>query len=610
MKKLGLIGYVAAGMALCLTSIPSYANQEAQYSNEQLSQLAMHEQWQHLLFIKRGKPEVISPNFYLTSLQGGRKRYVDSLDELKLTLEKRNDKAVFCRYPARYWWLSHQLGFEIDLSVCQGLPDKNQELSLILVSSYLKNPASTFGHVLVKTNKTDQQAVDYGNLLSDSYNYGASIPANENGVMYALKGLFGVYQAGFAKADFFTQDAVYAQNEQRDMWEYVLSLSDYNKALLNYHLHEIAGAKFSYYFIKQNCGYRTGELLELVSDMHTTKRLGGWYAPEFVFDELVAYDKNQPIIQTVNYYPSVQTQVRGYFEQLPRQLQDKVNAFIESESLAVLDDLSQSDQTLVLDVLIAHRNYKLAQKNNTHHQQIKKQLVARRILLPSADTLATLLPPNKPTPTSSNRTTKIGFNWVGDSIAVTGTMFSKDPLDTNTELDRTFEAVKLRIAHDIETDQTAITHLDVLNIEQIENVSQSLVKEPKLSWRLNVGVMPDPFNTNHSMTYAVAGMGVGRYFDNQHRVLGYAFVDGMVHDNKGIVGAKAEIGMRAKLDKQAVQVDHRLYYQQQGVAQSSHLVLRQEIGERHDIRLLADHEYATQDMPSDTHYGIAWNYYW
>lgn len=72
-------------------------------------------------------------------------------------------------------------------------------------------------------------------LLNNSYNFGARIPANENGAMYAIKGLFGLYDAGFSETEFFKQDAVYSKNEQRDMWEYVLNLEAFETQLLNYH---------------------------------------------------------------------------------------------------------------------------------------------------------------------------------------------------------------------------------------------------------------------------------------------------------------------------------------------------------------------------------------
>ncbi|MFP3681659.1 DUF4105 domain-containing protein, partial [Pseudomonas sp. SIMBA_041] len=84
----------------------------------------------------------------------------------------------------------------VDLKNCSKLPDANQEISLILVSSYLKNPASSFGHVLVKTNtpidnanntNSDVRELSSEDLLNNSYNFGARIPENENGAMYALK---------------------------------------------------------------------------------------------------------------------------------------------------------------------------------------------------------------------------------------------------------------------------------------------------------------------------------------------------------------------------------------------------------------------------------------
>lgn len=68
----------------------------------------------------------------------------------------------------------------------------------------------------------------------------------------------------------------------------MFNLDEYN-ALLNYHLYEVQSARFSYYFIKQNRGYHTGEILELVSDISITDKVGRWCAPDFIFDQLVKY---------------------------------------------------------------------------------------------------------------------------------------------------------------------------------------------------------------------------------------------------------------------------------------------------------------------------------
>lgn len=592
------------GILACLSAMPTaYASDTVMISEQKLQELAQHRQWQHLIFVKRGKGEVISPNFYLTAPKGGRGLKIQAEKELQATLTAKSPEMI-CRYPARYLWLSQQLGWQIDFDHCANLPNKNQAISLILVGSYLKNPASTFGHILVKTDDGNTPK-DTGNLLSNSYNYGATIPQNENGVLYALKGLFGVYQAGFAKAQFFTQDAVYAQNEQRDMWEYALSLDDDNKALLNYHLHEVQGAKFSYFFIKQNCGYRSGELLELISDIKMTNRLGGWYAPEFVFDQMNDFHQQSAIIDQITYHPSEQNLVRGYFEQLPKALQHKINEFIRTENEAIFDAMSEADQSLALDFLIAHRNYKASQKNSEHHQAVNKKLVAKRLALPAGNRLTDLQQPQKPRPTDSNRTTKVGVYATKDELGVMGAMFSKDPLDSQTELDRRFDAVRVELG--IQDDRLRLKAFDFLHLEQIENLADRLAGEPKLSWRLQAGVQPDVFANKQSMTFATGGVGLGGYLHSNRKVLGYAFANAVLSDSERHLDGQVQIGVRAKHDNLAAQLAHQAWYRPtKGWQQNTQATLRYGLGMRHDVRLQADFDHQSRQSAMQ----VGWHYYW
>ena len=386
-------------------------------TSAKLKALSKHSQWQHLLFYKNGKAEVISPDFYLTNPKPRSKRNFDPYAELMATIEQMNNEGVVCKYPARYLWLNHHLPeLNVDLKNCSKLPDANQEISLILVSSYLKNPASSFGHVLVKTNtsidninntNSDVRELSSEDLLNNSYNFGARIPENENGAMYALKGLFGFYDAGFSETEFFKQDAVYSKNEQRDMWEYVLNLDAFETQLLNYHLYEAKSARFDYYFIKQNCGYRSGEILELISDIKTTERVGPWYAPDYVFDQLLEHDNGaDSLVSSVRYLPSEQTQLREKFVQLSKPIQAVINSVIRTESTAPLATLNADDRAVALDFLILHRTYKITQDNTLKQRAFKSELLSQRFALPASNGLAQLTVPNKPSPALSNKTTQ------------------------------------------------------------------------------------------------------------------------------------------------------------------------------------------------------------
>ena len=592
-----------------------------------LKSLAKHSQWQHLLFYKNGKAEVISPDFYLTNPKPRSKRNFDPYAELIATIEQMNNEGVVCKYPARYLWLNHHLPeLNVDLKNCSKLPDANQEISLILVSSYLKNPASSFGHVLVKTNtsidninntNSDVRELSSEDLLNNSYNFGARIPENENGAMYALKGLFGFYDAGFSETEFFKQDAVYSKNEQRDMWEYVLNLDTFETQLLNYHLYEAKSARFDYYFIKQNCGYRSGEILELISDIKMTERVGPWYAPDYAFDQLLEHDNGaDSLVSSVRYLPSEQTQLREKFVQLSRPIQAIINYVIRTEDTAPLATLNADDKAVALDFLILHRTYKITQDNTLKQRALKSELLSQRFALPASNGLAQLTVPNKPSPALSNKTTQTTVVLSDERAEVGLSLFVKDPLNAHTDIDKRFEAVKASLGYSFDMHQWTLTDFVFLDMQQIEDLRQPLLGEPKLSWQLKTGARTDTFTGNRHSPYAQAGVGAGAKFGKH--ILGYGMVNATAHDQDKHADIGIELGLRMKRNNQSAELSYVTSKREGRTAiDVAKLILRQQLSKNNDARLIVT--YSDTVMADNSvvlgesdkiDAAVAWHHYW
>ncbi|OXL20290.1 DUF4105 domain-containing protein [Psychrobacter sp. DAB_AL32B] len=596
-------------------------NKDLAIAPEKLKALAKQAQWQHLLFYKNGKAEVVSPNFYLTNPKPRSKRNFDPYAELMATIEQASNESIVCKYPARYLWLNHHLPeLNISFKNCAQLPDPNQEISLILVSNYLKNPASSFGHVLVKTSMpTDDKdsiikevrELSSEDLLNNSYNFGARIPANENGALYAIKGLFGLYDAGFSETEFFKQDAVYSKNEQRDMWEYALNLEAFETQLLNYHLYEAKSARFDYYFIKQNCGYRSGEIVELISDVKMTERIGPWYAPDYVFDQLLEHDNGTaPLVASVRYLPSEQTQLREKFVQLSKPIQSIINGVIRTEDTTSLATLNADDRALALDFLILHRTYQLSQEHTPQQQALKNKLLSQRFTLPASNGLAKLVVPNKASPALSSKTTQTKVILHDDKAEVGLSLFVKDPLNAYTDIDKRFEAVQASLGYDFDDSKWTLTDFVFLDMQQIEDLRQPLSGEPKLSWQLKTGARTDLFTGNHHSPYAQAGMGAGAKF-GQH-LLGYGMVNATVHDQDRHADIGIEFGLRAKRDQQSAEWSY-IASKREGRASIAltKLTLRQQLSKNNDARIVVTHanNAALSDLDSSAA-SLAWHHYW
>ena len=161
-----------------------------------------------------------------------------------------------CLFPGRYIWLSSLLDFN-----AAGFPsisctafkawtkgESIKSISLLYATGYLGNPASFYGHTLLKFN-SDNSA--HSALLDVSMNYGAIVPSGEGPIPYIFKGVTGGYDAGFSHIQYYFHNHNYGELELRDIWEYELSLSQFQVDLIMGHLWEMLGKKYTYYFFKK-----------------------------------------------------------------------------------------------------------------------------------------------------------------------------------------------------------------------------------------------------------------------------------------------------------------------------------------------------------------------
>jgi len=301
-----------------------FANNITINQNE-LNLISNDKMWQKLLHIKNKKSEIISNDFFISKEKNHlyKKELIETINAYTSNNLKKDNTHPLCKYPARYHWLSKKLDF-INYEVpnyCTHLKKwsvyKNtQSISLMLVSGYLGNPASTFGHSFIKLNSKEAQNTN--NLFDLSLNFGALVPDNEAIVKYIFKGIFGGYEAGFSDKYFYTQDLIYSHNEFRDIWDYELNLNTFEKQLIVFHLWEIVGKKFKYYFLDKNCAYRVSEIIELIKEEPIIQNAKYWYAPVETFHKLEEINKKTPILKKVKYIPSSQKVIYTKYSMLEK----------------------------------------------------------------------------------------------------------------------------------------------------------------------------------------------------------------------------------------------------------------------------------------------------
>lgn len=184
------------------------------------------------------------------------------------------DPAVQCRFPARRQWLADRLGGLGEALPAAPCDDYAQwrgvlaarEAVLVFAASYLNSPSSMYGHTFLRFDSAAPERSTP--MLGYALNFGATIPPDENGLVYAWRGLFGGYPGQFAAGPYFEKLREYSRLESRDLWEYRLNLTAAELDRLLAHVWELRDINFDYYFFDENCSLRLLELLDVARPGH------------------------------------------------------------------------------------------------------------------------------------------------------------------------------------------------------------------------------------------------------------------------------------------------------------------------------------------------------
>ena len=175
-------------------------------------------------------------------------------------------EAPRCRFPARSAWLEEKLGLEpssLPPADCSKYENWRRLLdlrsaSMIFASAYLDNPSSMFGHTFLRL---ERRATEGDPLRENTLNFAADT-GGDGGVLFAVKGLLGLYPGKYTVMPYYMKIAEYNGMENRDLWEYSLNLSTAEADRLAAHAWEMGHAEFPYYFFSKNCSYQLMPALE------------------------------------------------------------------------------------------------------------------------------------------------------------------------------------------------------------------------------------------------------------------------------------------------------------------------------------------------------------
>ncbi len=266
--------FIACALAAVLTAGAVAA--EPLLAPDLLQQTARDPHW--LALIQRARPHAgqqldgstraaLEASGFLLSRDGSAEGELAATLDALLAADPELSRATRCRFPARHQFLSQRGLVPGDRGPCPELDAWREEigefeLTLIFPESFLGNPASMFGHTLLRFDPAAANT-DHDALLGWALDYTADAEG-QAGALYLMRGLLGGYRGRFSLDPYYQKTTVYSDWQDRDIWEYPLAMSRDDRERLLLHVWELREVALPYYFFTQNCSEKILELLEVV----------------------------------------------------------------------------------------------------------------------------------------------------------------------------------------------------------------------------------------------------------------------------------------------------------------------------------------------------------
>lgn len=290
-----------------------------------------------------------------------------------------------CLFPARKKVLEKLLKISFPQPPCKDyFAWRNRlqttRLSLLFAGAYSQNPASLFGHTMIRlSNQND--LIRTSPLLS--YVVGFLAQTGDDGTLTRFqKGLTGQYPGYFQLEPFYMKLGLYNNSESRDIWEVDLNFSDDEIELFMSHLWEVSRFAKPYFFIKKNCSYQLLKLLEAIkTNLNLTNKI---YLETLPHETIRMLSEQGVASHKYLFYPSLQKKMTQKIESMSPKQKISFN-----QSLKSLEAMLQEQDVLVIDTLIMYwqlKNYQtqlklkpveilLMEKTFLHRSQISEESV-------------------------------------------------------------------------------------------------------------------------------------------------------------------------------------------------------------------------------------------
>ena len=264
------------------------------------------------------------------------------------------DNTQKCNFPARFEWLKEQGLITGDLKNCTDYQQFMEDVqpngvTLLFTDAYMNNPASMFGHTLVRIDTARKGT----QMLAHGSNFGVTSGA-DSGLAFILKGLFGGYDGKYFLNPYWTVINTYNNIENRDIWEYQLNLTKEEQLKFVNHLYEMQDKRIQYFFLIKNCSYMILELLEAVRpELDLTSDYNVWAIP---LDTLKTVKSVPNLVGNVHYRPARYTKIKAQMENMSAQQYEAFLTAIKDHNYD-MPQLNEQEQAVVLETAYQYYQY-------------------------------------------------------------------------------------------------------------------------------------------------------------------------------------------------------------------------------------------------------------
>jgi hypothetical protein len=525
--------FLAAWILVCSASwVAAQAPPPNPYLEELLSQaralrLADEREWQLLLHYRSRlfggyESEQDDPGFFMSS-----RGKTDPQAELEATLRRffsdelvgRSKQPAQCAFVARYYWLKERLTFDaarLPAISCERFDRwyadfEAQSITLIFPSAFMNNPASMFGHTLLRVDQKGQ--TEQTRILAYTINYAADVPPDA-GIAYPIKGIFGFYKGYFSTIPYYLKVQEYRDIENRDIWEYRLNFTPVQLRRFLMHAWELGNAYFDYFFFKENCSYHLLALLEYADpSLHLTGQFTFWTVPADTVRLIAA----QPgLVSEIAYRPSRSTTIRRKREALSSGERDqsaRIAANVQEIASPAFTELSRPRQAFLLDLASDYLRYRI-ETTDSPSQELKERnravLTARSQLRIPSEPFPVV--PFAKQPELGHKTSRasVGAGWRNNDTFEELTVRAgyHDLLDPEIGYtpDAQIELASVSLRHYNRVDQTRIERATFANVLSLSPMD-ALFHAP--SWKINVGMNTIRFGSCQLCSNGVVNGGIG-----------------------------------------------------------------------------------------------------